>query len=96
MRRRLYGTRFTTGCGHSWLRRHSKWRICNLGGATIDCRACGELLIIPREQFKDHRSNRVPFVVHMPTFRKYLNEQDSRWPADGAGTGYVDFPLNRD
>ena len=39
-----YGTRFTTGCGHSWRRRYPKWKTGILAGATTDCRECGELL----------------------------------------------------
>jgi hypothetical protein len=97
MRRRLYGTRFTTGCGHSWRRRypwHTRW---TLGGATTDCAVCGELLIIPAEQFEDLDLDldldldAYPFEVHMPLFHLYLNRQDPRWPADGAGTGFAEF-----
>lgn len=98
--KRQYGTRFTTGCGHSWVRLYPKWKIGDLMGATTDCayvvdmptgRECGELLIIPREQFDGMNPDVFPAEVHMPLFHRYMNEQDVRWPADGAGTGYVEF-----
>lgn len=91
MRKRLYGTRFTTGCGHSWRRRYPWHTIRTLGGCTTDCNVCGELLIIPREQFEGQDPDAYPFNVHAPLFHKYLNQQDPRWPADGAGTGFVEF-----
>lgn len=86
-----YGTRFTTGCGHSWKRRYPKWCVRDLRGATTDCNVCGELLIIPADQFADSESTRFPFDVHMPLFHPYMNHQDARWPANGAGTGYAEF-----
>lgn len=88
---KLYGTRFTTGCGHSWRRRYPKWTAGILGGATTDCRVCDELLIIPAEQFEGQDPDSYPLNVHMPLFHLYLHEQDPRWPADGAGTGYAEF-----
>ena len=88
---KVYGTRFTTGCGHSWVRRYPTWDIWHLSHATSDCRVCGELLIIPSEQFSDPYSSNYPFHVHMPLFHKYLHAQDERWPEDGSGTGYVEF-----
>lgn len=91
MRRKLYGTRFTTGCGHSWRRRYPWWTIAELAGCTTDCNVCGELLIIPREQFGDHLSDRYPFNVHAPLFHVWMNRQDPRWPVDGRGTGYVEI-----
>jgi hypothetical protein len=91
MTHRLYGTRFTTGCGHSWRRRYPKWTVRDLRNATTDCVVCGELLIIPRDQFGEMLPDLFPFRVHMPLFHQWMNQQDSRWPADGRGTGYVEF-----
>jgi hypothetical protein len=91
MTKRLYGTRFTTGCGHSWHRPYPKWTARDLGHVTTDCVVCGELLIIPAEQFEGCDLDQFPINVHAPLFHKYLNQQDSRWPTDGAGTGYVEF-----
>lgn len=89
-----YGTRFTTGCGHSWRRRYPKWTIGDLTGATTDCKECGELLIIPYEQFEGRNPDLYPFNVHMPLFHVYMHGQDSRWPKDGRGTGYVVFDID--
>lgn len=86
-----YGTRFTTGCGHSWRRRYPKWKTGILAGATTDCRECGELLMIPAEQFEGQDPDSYPYNVHMPLFHLYLHQQDPRWPADGGGTGYAEF-----
>jgi hypothetical protein len=91
MRKRLYGTRFTTGCGHSWRRRYPKWTVRDLGGASTDCAACGELLMIPAEQFEGQNPAAFPVNVHMPLFHLYLHQQDARWPADGGGTGFAEF-----
>lgn len=101
MSRRPYGTRWTTGCGHSWRNRHNGWRVIILTGATMDCphvdkvtkERCNELLIIPREQFAGMELFTIPVEVHAPLFHKYLNQQDPSWPADGAGTGYVEFDV---
>lgn len=91
MSRKLYGTRFTTGCGHSWRRRFPVWTVGVLRGSTTDCRKCDALLIIPFDQFVSMDRGSYPFNVHMPLFHKYLHEQDSQWPVDGRGTGYVEF-----
>ncbi len=93
MRIKLYGTRITTGCGHSWRRRHLTWTRLDLSGATTDCRVCGELLIIPAEQFIGQDLHTVPVTLHAPRFHRYLHQQGHRWPADGAGTGtgYIEF-----
>lgn len=91
MKRTLIGTRFTTGCGHSWKRPRPWWTRQDLGGATTDCVVCDELLIIPREQFEGQDPTGFPAEVHAPLFHKHLNQQDPRWPADGKGTGYVEF-----
>lgn len=91
MSRKQYGTRFTTGCGHSWRRRYPKWTVGDLAGSTTDCAQCGELLIIPAGQFARQRFDAFPAEVHMPLFHTYMNRQDPRWPADGAGTGYTEF-----
>lgn len=91
MSRRPYGTRFTTGCGHSWRRRYPKWPVRILKYASTDCRVCDALLIIPAEQFEGQDPDSFPANVHMPLFHRYLHEQDERWPADGRGTGCVEF-----
>lgn len=86
------GTRFTTGCGHSWEgRRTPGLTVADLAGCTSNCRACGELVIIPGKQFNGLRSDTVPANVHMPLFHRYMHAQDPSWPVDGAGTGYVEF-----
>jgi hypothetical protein len=95
MSRRQYGTRFTTGCGHSWRRRYSTLTVDILAGCTTNCPQCGEMLIIPAGQFKIGHLG-VPRDVHMPKFHKYLHQQDPAWPEDGAGTGYVEFDLDGD
>jgi hypothetical protein len=94
MSRKLYGTRFTTGCGHSWRKRYPKWTVRDLSHASTDCKVCGELLMIPGEQFEGTDPNAYPFAVHMPLFHAYLHAQDPDWPADGRGTGYVEFPTD--
>lgn len=100
MSRRLYGTRWTTGCGHSWRWRHTVLTVDDVRGATMDCpfivnrktrEQCAELLIIPFEQFDGVARDIVPPEVHAPLFHKYLHQQDESWPADGAGTAYVEF-----
>lgn len=93
MSRRQYGTRFTTGCGHSWRKRRPRFRIYELLGRTADCPQCGELLIIPAPQFKGMQLDSIPAEVHAPLFHKYLHQQDERWPVDGSGTGYVESPV---
>lgn len=101
MRKQLYGTRFTSGCGHSWYRRYPKWTIKDLAGVTTDCpfvidketgERCGELLIIPAGQFLGRDLSRFPLNVHAPMFHKYMHQEDSNWPADGAGTYCVTIP----
>jgi hypothetical protein len=94
MKRTLIGTRFTTGCGHSWKRRHPQWTRRDLGGATTDCLVCDELLLIPREQFEGKDPGGFPPEVHMPLFHKEMAKQDPGWPSDGAGTGYAEFPIS--
>lgn len=91
MSRRQYGTRFITGCGHSWRKRYPKWTVGDLRGVVTDCRVCDAYLIIPFEQFDGMDRSVFPVEVHMPMFHKYMNEQDERWPVDGVGTGYVEF-----
>ena len=93
MRRKLYGTRFTTGCGHNWRRRWPKWTVRQLSDASTDCNVCGGLLFIRGEQFEGMEPNAFPFAVHAVLFHVYMNEQDSRWPVDGKGTGHVEFPV---
>ena len=88
---KIYGTRFTTGCGHSWRRRYPWWTVGDLRGATTDCKVCDALLIIPFEQFEGVDPDVFPFTVHMPLFHVYLNAQDPGWPINGAGTRYVEF-----
>lgn len=94
MNRYMVGTRFTAGCGHSWKRRYLKWRIHELMGCTTDCPQCGELLIIPAPQFQGQRLDGFPAEVHAPLFHRYLHQQDPRWPEGGAGTGYIEFPVD--
>jgi hypothetical protein len=91
MSRRLYGTRFTTGCGHSWRRRYFRLTVATIAGCTTDCPQCDALLIIPAGQFLGQRLDGPPSQVHAPLFHKYLSQQDPGWPADGQGTGYAEF-----
>lgn len=86
MRRTLVGTRFTTGCGHSWKRSRPRWTRQDLGDASTDCTVCGELLLIPREQFEGQDPEGYPAEVHCPRFHVELNRRDPRWPVDGNGT----------
>ncbi|GGU38767.1 hypothetical protein GCM10010289_69560 [Streptomyces violascens] len=59
----------------------------DLRGASADCAACGELLLIPREQFDGIAAATVPATVHAPLFHKQLAlETGGEWPADGRGT----------
>lgn len=94
MSRRLYGTRFTTGCGHSWRRRHPRWTIADLVGALTNCVQCGEELIIPAGQFVGQTLDVFPATVHAPLFRRCLLDQDADWPQDGRGTGYMEFAID--
>ena len=94
MNRRLYGTRFTTGCGHSWRRRRPRWTVADLAGATTDCVQCGEELIIPGAQFLGQSLDGFPAAVHAPLFHRYLRSQDPEWPEDGQGTGCVEFDVD--
>lgn len=89
------GTRITTGCGHSWKNRRLRYTADELHEATTDCRHCGELLIVivpdavPRDA--------VPAQVHCPLFHPWLAARtDGLWPADGAGTGYVEFTVDHE
>ena len=91
MSRKLVRTRYTTGCGHSIARLHNRRPIWYLAGATTDCRTCGALLFVPREQFEGRDVRSVPIQVHMPLFHRWLSKgTGGDWPADGVGTGYVD------
>lgn len=94
MRKGIYGTRYTTGCGHNYYRRYKRFTVATLAGCTTDCPVCGELLIIDAGQFAGKRLDVKPFAVHLPLFHRYLHQQDPRWPADGAGTGYIEFEVN--
>lgn len=88
-------TRFTTGCGHFWTRRHPKYTVERLArGATTDCRECGALVYVVPKQFEGMRPDCFPAQVHMPLLHRYLNQQDPSWPADGAGTGYAEFDID--
>lgn len=92
MRRTVIGTRFTTGCGHSWKRRYPKWTAGDLRHAETDCIVCGELLMIlvpdgvPPDSY--------PADVHCPLFHVQLSvETDSEWPADGRGAFSTSFAV---
>jgi ribosomal protein S27E len=55
-------------------------------GATVDCKLCGELLLI-------HEGTGLG--ARLTKFHEHLHERDGRWPADGKGTGFVevsDYP----
>lgn len=93
MARTVIGTRFTTGCGHSWKRRHPQWTRGDLRGATTDCPFCGEILLISPDQFKGKDANGFPAEVHAPLFHREMHRMDADWPEDGRGTGYVEFPV---
>jgi hypothetical protein len=90
MSRTPVGTRFTTGCGHSWKRRYHKWTAGELRRASTDCNYCGSLLLIViPDDMPDHL---YPANVHCPLFHAQLaKETDGLWPADGAGTFSVGF-----
>jgi len=45
-------------------------------GCTMDCPNCSSVLIVNNGQVLD--------------FHKFLHEKDSRWPADGKGTGFLE------
>ena len=90
------GTRFTTGCGHSWKRSPARWTIADVAGATIDCPFCDELLIIPHEQFDGRDRDVYPIAVHCPRFHNWLNAQDPSWPVDGNGTFYTEISMGDD
>jgi hypothetical protein len=94
IRRTVIGTRFTTGCGHSWKRRHPRWSVADLRGACADCAVCGELVLIPREQFEGQAAAAVPAAVHAPLFHKHLAlESVGDWPADGLGAFSAEFAV---
>jgi hypothetical protein len=97
MRRTIIGTRFTTGCGHSWKRRFPRWTRRDLTNASADCIACGKLLLIARGQFEGKDPNAFPAEVHMPLFHKQLSEEtDGMWPADGENTYYAEFNADQE
>ncbi|WP_159064144.1 hypothetical protein [Streptomyces canus] len=86
----MIGTRFTTGCGHSWKRRYPKWTAGELRYAETDCIVCGELLMIlvpddvPPDSFPAH--------VHCPLFHVHLSIMTGGdWPADGHDTFTATF-----
>lgn len=90
-------TRFTTGCGHSWTRKHPKYTVERMSrGATSDCKECGALVYIVPEQFAGMRLDCFPAEVHMPLFHRWLNQQVASHPADGVGTGYMEFAAEDD
>lgn len=91
MKRTIIGTRFTTGCGHSWKHKYPWHTRLILAGCTTDCSVCGELLIIPVEQFRGEDLTAHPAEVHMPLFHKWLHESDPKWPKDGKGAYSVGF-----
>lgn len=91
MSRRGSGTRWTTGCGHSWRWRHAVLTVGDLAGCATNCPRCEEMLIIPAGQFLGLPLDAPPPTVHAPLFHAWLNRQDPSWPADGAGTQSVGF-----
>jgi hypothetical protein len=100
--RKLYGTRFTTQCGHSWRWRHSKLTVDDMAGATVNCPAfadstrleqCPAYLFILPEQFEGMDRDAVPAEVHAVLFHKWLHQQDPTWPEDGHGTMAAEFTL---
>jgi len=56
----------------------------DLRGATMDCKSCNRLVIFPWES--TYRQ-----CTRARDFHTYMHEQDSRWPADGAGCYSVGF-----
>lgn len=89
---RNYGTRYTTGCGHSWRRLYLVHPRRVLSGATVDCPICGTLLYFPPEQFEGKDPDGIQMNVHAVHFHKILNEEtNGEWPADGEGTYYAEF-----
>ena len=81
----------TTECGHTWSGNPSHHTIRVLGEATTDCRVCFALLLIDSKQWDGMDRDQVPETMHCVNFHKEMNRRDSRWPADGSGTGYVEF-----
>lgn len=81
-----------TDCGHRYNRGLAA---ADVAGCTLDCRVCGELLIIPAETIE----TRFPLtweVVRARRFHHWMHSQDPRWSVDGASTGYVEFDLGGD
>lgn len=91
MRRRIYGTRYTTGCGHSWRRRYKRYTVEQMRHATTDCNVCGAMLVFDPAQFEGAREDCFWFNVHLPLFNAWMHAQDPRWPLNGANTGFVEF-----
>lgn len=48
----------------------------DVDGATCDCNKCGKLLILSNGKVYD--------------FHKKIHDNNSLWPEDGVGTGYID------
>lgn len=76
-------TTILTDCGHRW---KTGRRAADVADHTQDCRVCGRLLIYPRESVHP-----TYVVLRARDFHAYLHEGNPDWPADGAGTGYVEF-----
>lgn len=64
-----------TECGHVLKMPYS---LEEMLGATVDCTVCGKLLMLQVA------------LVKGVDFHKELNRRNPDWPADGAGTGWVE------
>jgi hypothetical protein len=81
----------TTECEHSF---DVSYALEELSGATMDCKECGQLLLLPLGLTYDvlpQKQNPGGTVVRALLFHKEMNRQDPAWPADGHGTGVAEF-----
>jgi len=88
-------TTITTECGHQWQGNADHHEIRTLRNCTTDCTVCGRLLLIKGDQWGDADPYQVPHRMHCVDFHKEMHRQDPNWPADGSGTGYVEFGEGR-
>jgi len=82
-------TTIVTDCGHQYNRGYTADQLTH---CTMACRVCGELLIIPRDEIET-RFPQTWEVVRARLFHRWVHDQDPGWPADGAGTEYVEFDV---